>query len=177
MAHTSLYRFYGSNNKLLYIGITNNLSARFNQHSQKAKWHHLVVRAVIEHFDSREEALVNEKFAIQNECPEFNIQHKHYGEKPFDHFNRLWDSLVPFEDEFHVALLSKMDALIEDAKSIGLNRPELKGWAFSNAIWELSLNKDVVDVPCQSCISLAWNPLMESAHATICDARFYLEMK
>lgn len=72
---TSLYRFYGRKNLLLYIGITNNMIRRFGTHGEQKSWHPDVVRVEVEHYPSRQHALSAEAAAIAAEAPIYNVQH------------------------------------------------------------------------------------------------------
>lgn len=72
---TALYRWYGFDGELLYVGITNNLLRRTSQHFDSKAWMHEAATATIEHFATRDEALAAEKDAIRRERPRYNIQH------------------------------------------------------------------------------------------------------
>lgn len=76
---TSLYRYFGDNEKLLYVGITSSMHSRFIDHSKGAKWHRLVRNVSVEHFEKRSEALAAEKKAIKEEGPQFNVAHSPMG--------------------------------------------------------------------------------------------------
>jgi len=71
---TALYRFFGADDLLLYIGITNSVPRRFDQHGDKPWWTQ-VERSTLEHYPSRREALAAEKAAIQAEKPVWNVCH------------------------------------------------------------------------------------------------------
>lgn len=73
MENTVLYRYFDSDNRLLYVGITKNQSRRFSQHNSKAQWIDQIHTATFQHFDTREEALSAEANAIRNENPIHNI--------------------------------------------------------------------------------------------------------
>jgi hypothetical protein len=68
-----LYRFYGDDDALLYIGMTKNPLSRLNDHARGKDWFGEVVRVSIEHFPSRYELQEAEKRAICSENPAFNI--------------------------------------------------------------------------------------------------------
>lgn len=72
---TSLYRFYNANGALLYIGITNSIPRRFDQHSGDKPWYLEVTTMTVEHHPDRPTALQAEKNAIKAEQPRYNIQH------------------------------------------------------------------------------------------------------
>src|SRR5690554_1450800 len=72
---TTLYRFYDKDDRLLYVGITNNFGARFSHHSNLKAWWEDVARSSMEHFPNRKAALAAERAAIVAERPRFNIVH------------------------------------------------------------------------------------------------------
>lgn len=74
---TSLYRFFDKADQLLYIGITNSVPRRFDQHDDDKPWYADVTRVVLEHHPDRQAALAAEKAAIQAEHPKYNIVHNH----------------------------------------------------------------------------------------------------
>ncbi len=74
MAH--LYRHYGKNNELLYVGISLSALRRLEQHKDHSHWFPLIEKVVIEHHPSREVALQQERVAIQDEKPKYNIHHR-----------------------------------------------------------------------------------------------------
>lgn len=67
-----LYRFFDSNNGLLYIGITNDPSERFEWHEKNSMWWHYADRHEIEPKQSKRQAYRDESKAIQTERPIFN---------------------------------------------------------------------------------------------------------
>lgn len=71
----ALYRFYDLEDRLLYVGITLDLGARWKYHSKNKTWWTDVVRCTVEHFLTREAVLIAEKAAIIAEKPRWNIVH------------------------------------------------------------------------------------------------------
>lgn len=71
----ALYRFYDADKTLLYIGITNSIGRRFDQHSADKPWYAKTSYTTIEHYPSRAIALEAEKAAIKAERPVHNVQH------------------------------------------------------------------------------------------------------
>lgn len=69
---TYVYRFYGTDDYLLYVGLTNNLRKRFVQHQTNAAWWYCAERCTIELFANRAEAFWAEAMAIHLEEPEYN---------------------------------------------------------------------------------------------------------
>ena len=72
---TSLYRFFGKDGRLLYVGISLSLAARLSKHSERP-WFGIVKSISVEHYESRDEAARREIVAIQNELPLFNVLHQ-----------------------------------------------------------------------------------------------------
>lgn len=73
MGNTSLYRFFDSKEKLIYVGIAKDALRRLNQHSKGKDWFSAVATVRIERFESRIAALRAEELAIQREKPMANI--------------------------------------------------------------------------------------------------------
>lgn len=71
--HT-LYRFFDSDRVLLYVGITNDPSRRWSQHSNKPWWTEVAL-VTLEQFSTRDAVLVAEKDAIRDEQPRYNVVH------------------------------------------------------------------------------------------------------
>jgi hypothetical protein len=72
--HT-LYRFYGSDERLLYIGISVNPWSRFKQHRDDKQWWDDIAQITMEKYPSRETVLEAERRAIGAEKPEHNVVH------------------------------------------------------------------------------------------------------
>lgn len=70
---TALYRHFGADGVLLYVGISLNAIARQAAHAMQAHWHQDIARISIEWFESREAALAEELRAIRSEKPRHNI--------------------------------------------------------------------------------------------------------
>lgn len=75
----SLYRFYDSAGQLLYIGITNRVPRRLDEHGDDKPWFLNVARVEIEHHADRYAALAAEKTAIKSERPKYNVVHNRGG--------------------------------------------------------------------------------------------------
>lgn len=72
---TTLYRLYGPNDELLYIGVGGNPGRRFQEHRGDKPWWGEVARTTLEHFPTRQAALAAEAKAIRTLSPRYNIQH------------------------------------------------------------------------------------------------------
>lgn len=80
---TALYRLFDANDLLLYIGVTVNQKARWSNHAREKMWWPQVARIEIEWHDSRIEALLAEKAAIEAETPLHNTVHHPVNEPAF----------------------------------------------------------------------------------------------
>lgn len=70
---TALYRLFDAEERLLYVGITKELNARFAAHRDLKPWWSTVTRRAIEWFDARELAARAEVEAIRTEMPLYNM--------------------------------------------------------------------------------------------------------
>ncbi|MEV8324549.1 GntR family transcriptional regulator [Kitasatospora sp. NPDC056731] len=73
---TALYRLYGPDGGLLYVGITHDLEQRWEDHRYWKEWWHLVHRSAIEWFPSRASALSVERAVVATESPRFDKTHR-----------------------------------------------------------------------------------------------------
>lgn len=72
---TTLYRWFNTANELLYVGISNNVARRTDQHGDHQPWWNQVDYCRVERFPSRPLAEAAEVAAIHNEHPIYNIAH------------------------------------------------------------------------------------------------------
>jgi hypothetical protein len=71
---TPVYRLYGANGELLYIGLSVRLSSRMREHSKSQAWWHSVTRIELEWQLTERAANAAERAAILAENPRHNIQ-------------------------------------------------------------------------------------------------------
>jgi len=89
--HTTLYRLFAYDGELLYVGITNSIIHRLDQHSVDKPWWGMVTRYTEEQYSNRFEARAAEILAIQTESPAFNIEDRVPGDRPrFDVHGVKW---------------------------------------------------------------------------------------
>jgi hypothetical protein len=69
----ALYRIRGEDDVLIYIGITNSISVRWNGHQAVQPWWDEVRSLTVEWYDTRAEAERAEKAAILAEQPKYNV--------------------------------------------------------------------------------------------------------
>jgi hypothetical protein len=72
---TSVYLYYDKYDVLIYVGITRRGIRRQGEHNATKEWWPLVARQGVEHFATREDALVRERSLIEAHTPPFNKQH------------------------------------------------------------------------------------------------------
>lgn len=71
---TNLYRHFDANGALLYIGVSLNALKRLSQHQNLSPWFASISNVTIETFETKQEALLAERHAIERENPKFNIE-------------------------------------------------------------------------------------------------------
>jgi len=71
---TNLYRHYNTTGILLYVGISISAIKRLSEHAVQSRWFNQIAVIKIEKFETREEAQLAEKQAIEQESPLFNIK-------------------------------------------------------------------------------------------------------
>ena len=81
---TAVYRLYGANDVLLYVGASWSPKFRWEQHQTHKHWAHLVVRRTEEWYPDRRSALAAETAAIAAENPvhDSSWRHSQIGERP-----------------------------------------------------------------------------------------------
>jgi hypothetical protein len=70
----TLYRLYGADGALLYVGISGSPAQRMKDHAHKPWWVE-AASASFQHYEYRSHALAAERAAIKSERPKYNIQH------------------------------------------------------------------------------------------------------
>ena len=112
MAGTSLYRFFDSTDRLLYVGITSAGPGRWIDHEQHREWWRQVARTTVEHFPDRTAASEAERAAVLEEQPIYNIRltqkrppkplpvYRRHGQgsitEVYDSPNRRWAAVTPW---------------------------------------------------------------------------------
>jgi hypothetical protein len=71
--HTTVYRLFDTNRRLLYVGIAGNPGRRFEQHRLDRPWWADVATVTLEHYPARTEASAAEIHAIRTESPVHTI--------------------------------------------------------------------------------------------------------
>lgn len=115
--HHALYRFYGHDDALLYVGITASLPGRLARHRGDKPWWSEVARISVEHFPDRQSVLRAETGAIRTERPRYN---KQQNTQTATHRRRAVDT--DFCPPLHLA--KPIAALASDFASIPLEDPK-----------------------------------------------------
>lgn len=68
-----VYRFFDTDDQLLYVGIARDLGARFASHRRRSEWWTLAVRGTTTAYPSRADAELAEGIAIHSEHPIHNL--------------------------------------------------------------------------------------------------------
>lgn len=83
---TTVYRFYGYDSALLYVGISHAVFTRWQQHKSDKHWWSEICSASLQHFTTRQAALATELEAIRSERPRYNLAGKVPAvQPPIDH--------------------------------------------------------------------------------------------
>jgi len=75
VVETALYRWWDDANRLLYIGISDDLAVRTKGHAKRSSWMEFAARSTVERHPSKSAARRAEEDAIKAEGPIFNFQH------------------------------------------------------------------------------------------------------
>lgn len=70
-----LYRFYGEDGALLYVGITNSITSRFKWHAAMQPWWSEITSCHVEFLPDRAALQRAEHHAIRFERPKYNVVH------------------------------------------------------------------------------------------------------
>jgi hypothetical protein len=117
-----VYRFYDSDNALIYVGITNNPVKRWALHAYQKSWWGDVTLREVEWFSTREEAEVVESEQINAHRPKWNMD----GGEPVrgkpgltsGHLQKGWEP-----DEHILSLVARYD---EEQRNLAQARDELE---------------------------------------------------
>lgn len=164
----ALYRYFDSDNQLLYVGISSNFYNRTNAHLAQSKWVQEAALVTIEWFESREKVEQAEKIAIQNERPMYN---KIHGVLPLvSHLETVITS--DLADDFHKKLKERIrDSLKQNYSLLSdeISLETLSIWSFLNAIYEIVDDSEFPRVDCKLCQKLIESDFANEVHAKVCD--------
>lgn len=131
MKTQTLYRFFDSEGRLLYVGISKFFEARLKQHYRNSSWFFDSSSVTLEHYETRAQVEEAETLAIKTESPLHNKAGLPGYESPLNHFaklkNWLYSSIEP--DETHEDLIDLMKLRLE-ANHIDYKRKQSRWVAF-----------------------------------------------
>jgi len=130
----ALYRLWSDDDRLLYIGISQDPDQRFLQHRQLKSWWPQVARKSIEWHPTREVAEAAERVAIGNERPIHNIQHQAKAQ-PID----PWESVRQVSSEIKTAF-DERDRLKSDNEKLRAEIVQLRELMADNE-WQLETDR------------------------------------
>ena len=160
---TEVYRFYNENDRLLYVGITDNWPARFHEHAKKSAWYKDARRIDLKPFETRQEALAEELNAIHNEDPLWNINGSAKASAT-EHFKQVVDWARQFVEDgvavkYHEFVVPEVAYEIEFPYTGEWNFPE--SWQGHRKLYAsafcgiVSALKDFGFIRCEICIRAA----------------------
>ena len=116
---TQLYRHFGAEDELLYVGISLRSMKRLVEHRQNSDWFDEIIRVDIEHFPDRESAMDAERKAVQEENPRYNKRLKKpkslLSEPTNDKLEAAKDAIV-----YRLVTLSPLNTLAQTGDLLGI---------------------------------------------------------
>lgn len=108
-----LYRFFDSEGKLLYVGISSNWQQRLKQHYKDSQFHYEASTITLERFNTREQVEAAELHAIRTEAPVYNKAYNPNFEDAPKHLTKIkywvYSDIVP--DPNHAGMVGKLKML------------------------------------------------------------------
>ena len=166
---TALYRFFDDAGTLLYVGISNSWTRRFESHLNDKPWIKDVSQTTISWFDKRYKAIAAERTAIRWENPKYNIQSVVNQSKEWLHFQEIWNDQVDGHNEIKK---SAHESLLNDYHLPKLHCPmgNKMEWSLLNALYAIYEVENSEDMPCSECQKIAETSWIGDGHAIVCDA-------
>lgn len=159
-----LYRFFDSNNRLLYVGISNNWTNRLNQHYKNSEFFAQVRSMTFEHFETREAVEEAERNAILTENPIYNKAWNPNWENSQEHFQKIkaWVYSKSIPDSQHKYMIERLRELfIADPDWVRKNSAPIAFYLTELLpVWDDTYNMD-----CQWCRNF-WDSNMLLSWAT-----------
>ena len=157
---TEVYRFYNEDDRLLYVGITDNWPARFHEHSKKSAWYKDARRIDLKPFETRQEALAEELHAIHNEDPLWNINGSAKASAT-KHFRQVveWAKAENWYEPYHEMVvqelghaLNELEVHVSEFPESWQDHPKLFAPMFSTFVRAMA---SVGLIRCETCIRAA----------------------
>lgn len=102
---SQLYRHFDAAGALLYIGCTNNVIRRTEEHETQSQWLPEVATITVEHFRDGVKALEAEAKAIRAENPKYNVRGKAPDLRQSAAEREEWNAIVLADDKRQAAKL------------------------------------------------------------------------
>lgn len=168
---TTLYRYFDSEGRLLYVGITGNQFNRLDQHSKTQPWWLEVHTGSFQHFQTRQEALDAEAYAIGSELPKYNKAGPVLDQISREHLADLIAGSL--DDDFHNRVQQDMAARMYEVNQFSKKpEPYKLLFAFGEAMpWDEEGEEMLIDcLKCQKVVDSKWyRTLYAEVQGAICD--------
>jgi len=167
---TALYRYFDSDGKLLYVGITKNQFDRLQAHAKNAEWFSQVKTASFQHYKSRQDALLAETKAIGTELPKFNKAGPVIDRQNLDHLLEIVNS--DLTDAWHFKLGQDIASRMQKLNGFSLQNEITKIGFSLAASFEWTEDGDSRIVFCDDCQALTntkWFQYIEEESQIIID--------
>jgi len=152
-----LYRAYGPQDQLLYVGISSQWHHRLHQHEKTAEWIEQADYVKLERFSDREAVSLAEREAIQNEKPKYNKVFSEAYESAAAHWAKIksWVKSGEAPDYSHQYIIDEIrdTALSVYNKKPSQLRPRAMAFLFLQIV-EMSVHYGFN--PCRNCAGV-WN--------------------
>lgn len=159
--NTTLYRYFDSDGRLLYVGITKNLFQRQDQHSRTQPWWHEVATATFQHLDNRDSALFAETAAIARELPKYNKAGPTISNELALHLSH--SAFGQLQDEWHQTIARKMQMTFSQLNEFS-QQPESYKLAFAfDAAIEWDSDGEMRIISCDICRQIVDSPWFKFA--------------
>jgi hypothetical protein len=136
--HYTVYRLFDADGRLLYVGCTGNLSQRLHHHRLYRPWWSEVSLTMVEHFDTKAEALATEREAIDSEGARYNAR-RSTPEKPEKPCGRPRVEHPGVYERWRDG-----ETLEEISHDYGVTRERVRQWiARDNPKWLISLTRQL----------------------------------
>ena len=143
-----VYRHYGIDGQLLYVGTTITAFGRLRRHIDTSRWKAEIAQVEITHYATKEEARDAEKHAIQSEHPLFNVRHNQppkvktkKAKLPFVHPGSYMTKQEAHDWAGGTGALAEKLGITPSAVSQWADIPELQ----QHRLWRLSAGKLLID--------------------------------
>lgn len=167
---TTVYRYFDTSDRLLYVGITGNQYSRIEDHAKNRSWWADVEYGKFIHYPTRQEALAAETRAIAEEIPKYNKAGPTINADAYGHLVDLLQEKLT--DEWHLSLNLKYDKVLRDVYSFSTAAATYQlVFALDYAIdWDADGNERLIDCEqCKAIVDSRWFEYVQPISQSICD--------